>query len=198
MRKPSGRHIVLGALLVGSILFLLREVRSGAPGGIGGEEQAQAEGAAPAAVSQLPPAAPRDVGRDRYEQLAKTNIFSERRSQPPPSKPKPVPPPPPLPKANDQKKPPPKPKVDLVGWSYVGYVEMGGEFLAILQNETTSSCEDLAVGDTFQGATVEEITRESLRLRTGASRMTLSRPRDFPVTPLKKAAGGEPAPPRGR
>lgn len=198
MRKPSGRQIVLGALLAGSIVFLLHGMRGGAPRDMGGEEQAQAEGAAPAAASQLPPAAPRDVGFDRYAQLAKTNIFSQHRSQPPPSRPQPVLPEPPLPQANDREEPPPEPKVDLVGWSYVGYVEAGGDLLGILQNETTLSCKYLAVGDTFQGATVEEISRESLGLRSGASRVTLSRPRDFPVTPLAKAPGGEPAPPRRR
>jgi hypothetical protein len=197
MRQLSGRHIVLGALLVGSILFLLRSqgIRDAAPPGPGGEEQAQAEGAAPAAASELPPAAPWEVGFDRYAQLAKTNVFSQRRSQPPPSKPKPVLPEPPLPKDNDST-PPPKPKVDLVGWSYVGYVEAGGELLGILQNETTLSCKYLAVGDRFEGATVEEISRESLRLRSGASPVTLSRPRDFPVTPLEKVPGGEPRQPR--
>jgi hypothetical protein len=189
---------VLGVLLVGSILFLLRSqgIRDAAPRGTGGEEQAQAGGAALAAASQLPPAAPWEVGFDRYAQLAKTNVFSQRRSQPPPSQPKPVPPPPPLPKPDDQTQPPPKPKVDLVGWSYVGYVEAGGELLGILQNETTLSCKYLAVGDSFEGATVEEISRESLGLRSGASRVTLSRPRDFSVTPLEKVPGGEPRQPR--
>ncbi len=197
MRRPSGRHIVLGALLAASILFLLHGMPGTAPRGMGGEEQAEAESAAPAAALQLPPAAPWDADRDRYVELANTNIFSQRRSQPPPSEPKPVPPSPPLPREpDDREAAPSEPKADLVGWSYIGYVEVGGELLGILQNETTLSCKYLAVGDRFQGATVEEISRESLGLRSGASRVTLSRPRDFPVTPLEKAAGGQPGPPR--
>ena len=60
---------------------------------------------------------------------------------------------PPLPGGEEAK--PPQPKVDLSGWSYMGYIELDDQKLGLLQNDTTHSCEYLAVGDSFMGAKVD-------------------------------------------
>ena len=75
-----------------------------------------------------------------------------------------------------------------------GYVELDGEKFGLLQNETTHTCRFLAVGESFMGAEVEKLDREDIRLRVGTSRTTLSRPRDFSITPLKTATSAPKAP----
>jgi hypothetical protein len=199
MGKPSRRQVILGVLLVGSILFLLHGMRGASLRQTREQERAPADAAPPAVASELRPAAPEDVAFDRYAQLSKTNVFSEHRSGPPRKEPRSVPPPPPLPGGNGTKKQPPSPKSDFAGWSYVGYVLIGGEQLGILQNDTTKACKNLAVGESFQGATVESIDRKAIRLRSGTSPpTTLTRPRDFPITPLAKPAKPADGPPRAR
>lgn len=97
--------------------------------------------------------------------------------------------------------PPPKPierGPDLAGWSYVGYVRLDGVKLGVLQNDATGTVSFLGVGDTFMGAEVESLDRESIRLSAGSSSTTLSRPADFPVKPLERGPGapGGPQPPQ--
>jgi hypothetical protein len=75
---------------------------------------------------------------------------------------------------------------DFTGWSYVGYVTLDDLQLGVLQNDATVSCNFLAVGDHFLGAQVESLDRESIRFRSGSSSTTLSRPRDFSISPLGK------------
>ncbi len=195
MRKPSARHIVLALLFAAAVAFLVHSLRSKAPAPSreGGDSQTAAISSEPG--PHLQPAAPAGVDFGRYAALANTNVFSERRTEPPkrPEKPKP---PPPLPGSEQSK--PREPKLDVAGWSYVGYIDLDGEPLGVLQNDTTHTCKYLAVGDSFQGGTVEKIDREALGLKSGSSRTTLSRPQDFPLVPLDKTAGGQPGPQRER
>jgi len=196
MPRPNPRHIVLALLLAASIAFLLISVR-GTRSRLtvqGDSQEAQAADASQPQVERpLEPAVPADVDFGRYAKLAQDDIFSERRAEPPPPPKPPKPAPlPPLPGSEQAK--PPEPKVDFSGWSYMGYIELDDRKLGLLQNGTTHTCEYLAVGDSFMGAKVEQLDREDIRLRVGASRTTLSRPRDFSVTPLAKAAAPAPTP----
>ena len=196
MWRPSPRHIALALLLAGSIAFLLVSLRgpAAAPAGEGARHETTVVEANQAQTKrQLEPAAPADVDFGRYAALAQSDVFSEHRAEPPaPAKPPKPAPLPPLPGGEEAK--PPEPKVDFAGWSYMGYIELDDQKLGLLQNDTSHSCEYLAVGDSFMGAKVEKVDREDIRLRSGASRTTLSRPRDFPVTPLAKAASPTPRP----
>ncbi len=196
MRKPSARHLALALLFAASVAFLLHSLRSAAPlpSSEGGDSQTAPISSEP--TRRLQPAVSAEVDFGRYAALANTNVFSERRSEPPPKKPEKPKPPPPLPGSEQSKAREPKP--DVAGWSYVGYIKVDGKPLGILQNDTTHTSKCLAVGDSFQGATVEKIDREAMVLGSGSSRTTLSRPRDFPVTPLDKTAGRERAPRRGQ
>ncbi|MCJ7749963.1 MAG: hypothetical protein MUQ65_02540 [Armatimonadetes bacterium] len=196
MPRPNPRHIVLALLLAASITFLLVSLRgTGArPAAEGDRQEAKAADASqPRAERPLEPAISDDADFGRYAKLAQADLFSERRAEPPPP-PKPPKPAslPPLPGSAQAK--PPEPKVDFAGWSYMGYIELDDRKLGLLQNDTTHTCEYLAVGDSFMGAKVETLDREDIRLRVGSSRTTLNRPRDFPVTPLAKAAAPAPAP----
>ena len=196
MPRPNPRHIVLAFLLAASIAFLLISLRAtGArPAAEGDRQETKAADASqPQVARPLEPAVPEDVDFGRYAKLAQDDIFSERRAEPPPPPKKPKPAPlPPLPGSEQAK--PPEPKVDFSGWSYMGYIELDDRKLGLLQNDTTHTCEYLAVGDSFLGAKVEKLDREDIRLRVGAARTTLSRPRDFSVTPLAKAAAPAPKP----
>ena len=195
MRTPSPRHIVLALLLAASVVFLWLSLRSTGSRQAAESERQEREAAAAApthAEKPLAPAAREDVGFDRYAKLAQADVFSETRAAPPPPPKSSAPlPPPPLPKGEQ---PAPAPKVDFSDWSYMGYVELDGEKLGLLQNETTHTCRFLAVGESFMGATVEELDREDIRLRVGTSRTTLSRPRDFSVTPLDPGASAPKTP----
>lgn len=196
MRMPSPRHIALALLLIGSVVFLLISIRGGGSGPAvqGDRPKTTAADVAPAQEEPaLVSAVPDDVDYGRYAKLAQTNIFSERRAAPPPPpKVRKLDPIPPLPGSEPDR--PITPKVDFSGWSYMGYVELDGRKLGLLQNDTTHSCEYLALGDSFMGAKVDRLDREDIRLSVGGSRTTLSRPRDFSVSPLDKQAGSTPAP----
>ena len=190
MWKPSRRRALLAVLFAAAVAFLLFSLRSPkAPGRERRRERAAA--VKEAAKKALRPAAPADADWKRYAALADSNVFSEQRTLPPPPKPVKLPAPPPFPTVQ---KPPEPPPPDVSGWSYVGYVALDGETLGILQNDTTRACKYLAVGDEFMGASVERVDREAMRLKSGASVTTLSRPRDFPVTPLDKGPGPPGAP----
>jgi len=196
MPRPSPRYIVLALLLVASVAFLLVSLRGtgGRPDAEGDRQEAKAADASrPQAQRPLDPAVPDDVDFGRYAELAQADVFSESRAAPPkppkPAKPAPLPP---LPGSEQAK--PPEPKANFSGWSYMGYIELDDRKLGLLQNDTTHTCEYLAVGDSFMGAKVEKLDREDIRLRVGSSRTTLSRPRDFSVTPLAKAAASAPRP----
>ncbi|MBN1461855.1 MAG: hypothetical protein JXA57_20180 [Armatimonadetes bacterium] len=204
MSKVSPRHLLLALVLVASVLFLLNALRrtqqptrpaassTGQDAAVEGQPQDRADTA-----TELAFAAPADADFDRYAALARTNVFSERRTQPaPPKQTTPVPPPPPLPNGGDEK--PTPPKIDVSEWNYVGYVTLDGKQLGIVQNETTRTCEYLAVGDEFMGAVVETVDRESMKLKAGSARTTMSRPRDFSMLPLEKSAVTQPQRPQPR
>jgi len=201
MSGPSRRHALLGVLLVASVAFLLYSLRSGRPRVTGGDDVAAqvASGSGEQEIAAVPPSTPDDVDFSRYRQLSQTNIFSTRRSAPPeePKKPsKPLPTPPPI-KPTDSA-PPRATQPDFTGWTYTGYIAVSGEKRGILQNESSDSFRDVPVGGQFLGATVEEVTGEGIRLRSGSSVTTLSTPDLFPVVPLdnRASAAGPPRPTR--
>ncbi|UCC69414.1 MAG: hypothetical protein JSV79_05740 [Armatimonadota bacterium] len=202
MSGPSRRQALLGVLLVASVAFLLYSLRSSRPRVTGGGDPAAqvASGAGEQEIAAVPSSIPDDVDFSRYRQLSQTNIFSARRSAPPEepkgkSKPLPTPPPikPPKSAGNRTKQP------DFTGWTYTGYIAIGGEKRGILQNESSDSYRDVPVGGKFLGATVEEVTGEGIRLRSGSSVTTLSTPDLFPVVPLdNRASPAKPARPTRR
>lgn len=196
------RLVTLAIVLLASIGFLAYTVVSGgrptrtpvaAERGRAGPVKARAD-----RVAELV-AAPSDVTFARYEVIAKREIFS------PPWAPKPesstsrpaVPPlaTPPTTGGSDTSGPPP-PRVDVSGWTYVGYIVMGGVRYGLLQNEANDTMTEVPVGGEFLGAKVEEATSEEMRLSAGESRITLTVPRDFAVTPLTKGATAAPGRPR--
>jgi hypothetical protein len=195
MRRLSRTRIALAILLAASVVFLLVSLRGGSPPGSGGRAAGagkQGRGAAKEAGQELRPAAPADVDFRRYASLASSNIFSESRAKPvvpgagkkviePPNWPRP-----------DAAHPSGPPMPDFSGWTYVGYVALDGEKLGAIHNEATITVHFLAVGDDFMGAEVQSVDRESMRLSSGGSTTTLSRPRDFPVKPLDQAPGAGP------
>lgn len=201
MSRPSRRHAVLGMLLVASAAFLLYSLRSGRPGG--GPAGGAAAGAAvdsDAAAAKVGPAGilPEDVEFDRYRRLAATDVFSKVRSAPAqqPQKSKRLPPtPPPIQPA--ERAAPTIRQADFSGWTYTGYIAIDGERRGILQNESGNICKDIPVGGEFLGATVEEVTRDSMVLKSGRSAIELRVPDVFPITPLEKGPSGGP-PPRPR
>ncbi len=192
MWRPSRRQIALGVLLVGAVGFLVYSLRP--PQAPKGKSKAKGAGALlETAKEARRPAAPADADWKRYAALTGSNIFSEQRMLPPPPKPIKLPP---LPFPTPAR-PPEPPRPDVSGWSYVGYVTLDGKTIGILQNDTTHTCKYLAVGSDFMGATVEQVDREAMRLKSNGSVTTLSRPRDFPITPLSKGPGAPtPAPPQ--
>jgi hypothetical protein len=202
MSGPSGRHAVLGVLLVASAAFLLYSLRSSRPRVTSGDDVAAqvASGAGEQEIAAVPPSTPDDVDFSRYRQLSQTNIFSARRSAPPkePKKTsKPLPTPPPIKPTNSTS--PRTKQPDFTGWTYTGYIAIGGEKRGILQNESSDSYRDVPVGGKFLGATVEEVTGEGIRLRSGSSVTTLSTPDLFPVVPLdNRASAATPSRPRRR
>jgi hypothetical protein len=194
MPRISARHVLLAVMLFGSVLFLLYAVRTvprGAP-----PPPADGPGDTPAQDDVLPPpAAPADADYSRYKRLAERSVFEPRRPPPPPRK-------------KTEKKPqkkvelpdfkkPARPRLDLTGWSYVGYVIFDDVKVGIVQHESSTSVEYLTAGSQWLGVEVTEITDELIRLKSGGSSpSTLSRERDFPVTPLDKQASS--ATPTGR
>ena len=61
-------------------------------------------------------------------------------------------------------------------WSYTGTVKVGDQMMALLENTKTKDGQYLKVGESFQGATVSEITEQSITLNSGGKPRV--RPRD--------------------
>ena len=209
MPRPSGRHVLLLALLCASAVFLLYAVRSAQPRLVAATEaEPESTGAEEGSANARPAprAAPSEAEFARYEALASHNIFSERRSapaRPPGEERKNLVKPPPFAEEPKEDKPKPRTAPNFAGWSYAGYVMVDDEKLGIvkvgiLENESSESWERLSVGDSFLGATVEEITGEAMELKLGASRYTLSSAEHFPLVPLDKGAASGPRRPRPR
>jgi hypothetical protein len=200
MPRVSSRNLLLALLLAASVAFLLHALRGPKAARPPVQERvAESESGRrtprSTAEGEVASAAPADADFGRYAALARIDLFSKQRT-PPKKQTTPLPPPPPLPKNGNEK--PPARKIDFAGWTYVGYIALDGKELGILQNDTTHTCEYLAVGDKFLGATVEALDRESMKLKSGRSRTTLSRPRDFSVVPLDTAAAARPPRPQPR
>jgi hypothetical protein len=196
MPRLSGRHVVYGVLLLASIVFLLYSVqtartRAGAGEGLSAARTADAGEQRIAAA--IPPAVPDDVDFGRYRDLARTNVFSDRQasaaptSNAPPKAVQPLPdfakPQTPARETTSTGKPP-----DFAGWTYAGYVLINGEKRGLLQNDSSETGKDLAVGEKFLGATVEEVAGRTIRLRSARSVTTLSIPELYPITPLDNSA----------
>jgi hypothetical protein len=190
---------VLGVLLLAAIAFLgytMASVRRPrAPTAKGGQETAKSRSGGQ--ITELV-AAPEDAAFGRYEAMVKRDIFSA------PAPPKSQQPPggssvPPLhvpPASVGGPSTPPVPSVDVSGWTYVGYIVMGGVTYGVLQNDANATAQDVPVGGDFLGAKVQKVTSEEITLSSGGAPITLTVPRDFPVTPLNKAAGPAPSRPR--
>jgi len=205
MPRPSRRYVVYGLLFFASVAFLLYSLRGAGPRVDAGDALAAGR-ATDAEVQQvaaaIPAAVPDNVDLSRYEDLARTNIFSSRRSapSPPPKQTKaPVPPPPPF---NRQDALPPSSTAikqpDFAGWTYTGYIVRDGKKIALLQNDSSESGRDVAVGESFLGATVVEVTGREIRLKSGGRVTTLSIPELFPLVPLDKSASATKVPQPGR
>jgi hypothetical protein len=189
--------MLMGILLLSAVVFLLYSMRdAGRNTDEGAPAPSSADDAAQSGHAQLAllPAAPPDVSLERYEDLGQRSIFASRRARSAPKdapKPQPVPPPPPFPEPNNaarRKKP-----VDLAGWAYAGHVLLDDDKIGIVQHESSTTVEWLRVGDELLGAKVTEIDGKLIRFGSGSGKNELSRERDFPVTPLDKAASRKPA-----
>ena len=200
MPRLSGKHLVYGVLLLGAVAFLLYSMQTAGnrPDAGEGLSAGRAGDAAEQEVAAaIPTAVPDDVDFSRYEDLARTNVFSDRRTSAPPTPKTQVKSPQPLPDFSDVKPVPPKDpspprQSDFAGWTYAGYIIVNGEKRGLLQNDSSDTGRDFAVGEKFLGATVEEVTGRTIRLRSGRSVTTLSIPELVPIVPLDKSASATP------
>jgi len=198
--KLTARNIVLFVALLASAAFLMYSLTATRPSRLGetdegGDKQLSADDSVLTVA-----AAPADADLGRYRTVISRNIFAPYR----PPAPKPdnsalppmgkVPPPPP---------PPPKPaspRVDVAGWSYVGYMTINGVRYGLIESESTRSWEQLKEGESFQGAKVEKIDANEIRFASGSTHVSISRSELFPVLPLGSTAAaktpGAAAPPR--
>jgi len=205
MRRPSPKGALLGVLLFASVAFLLYSLQSARPRLTAADDapaRAEEGGEAQQPAEPLAPAAPADVEFARYQELASRNVFSLRRTSAPPPKNdnEEKPPLSPLPRFDDPEEKPPTPlkMSGFAGWTYTGYMTVNGEKRAILESDSSDSWEDVVVGDSFQGATVIEVTGEAIRLKSGSSVTTLTTTDKFPVTPLGAMGGRRQGEPRRR
>jgi len=207
MPRLSGRYVLYGVLLLASIAFLLYSMQTARTRGDAGESLSAGrtgDAAEQQIAAAIPAAVPDDVDFDRYRNLARTNVFSDRRAPAAPTPeqrpritdelPKfPTPQPPPPTDANATK------RSDFAGWTYAGYVLVNGEKRGLLQNDSSDTGKDVAVGDKFLGATVAEVTGRTIRLTSGKSVTTLRIPELFPIVPLDNSASATASPrPRAR
>ncbi len=205
MPRLSGKLAIYGALLLASAAFLLYSVlTAGSRAGSGERLSAGRTGDAgeQRIAAAIPAAVPDDVSFDRYRDLARTNVFSDRQASAAPTPTAPTKAVQPLPNFGTPASSPPtatatSKQPDFAGWTYAGYVLINDKKRGLLQNDSSDTGKDLAVGDTFLGATVEEVAGRTIRLRSGKSVTTLSIPELFPIVPLDNSASAT-APPRPR
>jgi hypothetical protein len=208
MQGARPRYLMLAVMGLAAVMFLvytLVTVRRGAGGGLeaSGKGEGEASAGSASGKPRLVAAAPPSADMSRYQLLIDHNIFQPSGPKPPKEEPRrTVSPPPPLPRNGGTSGPAPREsgprRPDVSGWTYVGYVILDGETLGIVQNESNRSCQYLAVGDTVLGAEVETVTGEEMLLKAGASKVTLSRNRDFSVVPLDKGPSARPGQPQLR
>jgi len=198
MKELKARHVALAALLCGAIAFLAHTVMvTSRPASKARPkpQQSKASAGTEADEDRLQTAAPTDATFARYDGMVERNIFlPPRKPEPPPAKQEKLPT---FSKSTTPKTPSDTAKSpDFAGWSYVGYVVIEGRTIGLLQNESSSSAREVAVGDEFLGATVEEITPQEISLKSRTTSVSLSVPRDFPVLNLSKGSSAEPSRPR--
>jgi|GEM_PF-1355751 len=206
MQKLNARHLALAFGLCASLVFLLYALRGrGAPGRSERDTPPQVSAERPevAVETAAAPTAIGDVDFSRYEEVARINLFAPRSSRSATARTEPLPPPPPLPTSTNSgaSTRPPRPRPpDASGWSYAGHVVIDGHAVGIVQNmenPVMPRCEYLAVGDSFLGTTVTEITSDELRIGRGNAAVTLGRVTDFSIVPLDRnapAASARPSP----
>lgn len=187
--------MVLAIVLCAAAAFLVYTLNSARPPQAKGRRTARRAitTAAPITMAQaLPPAAPADVEYSRYEVIVQRNVFAPPAPPPPPVRKQPLPPlritPPKPSNPTPPGPPPPPPPPSFPGWSYLGYVEINGKMLGILENAGDRSVEYVAVGDTFRGAKVDQVTPKQVQLSAGGAPATLARTETFNLVPLTKAA----------
>ena len=196
MKKLKPKQLGLIAVLVASIAFLFYTMTSSPPAS-GKKRRATHKALAAALPESARPAiaaAPADAEFGRYEIILKRDPFNLPKPPPPPQvkflpplQPRPAPPQPTPP---PQPAPAPQPP-SFPGWSYVGYIEINGKMMGILQNLSDRTVEYLAVGDGFRGATVTEVTATQISLKAGvAPPAVLARSQNFDLIPLDKGASG--------
>lgn len=196
MPRLSGKLAIYGALLLASAAFLLYSLLTARTRAGAGESLAAGrtgDAGEQRIAAAIPAAVPDDVDFGRYRDLARTNVFSDRQASvaaTPTQKTKVTDA---LPKFPTLPASPPTGTVtskqpDFAGWTYAGYVLINGEKRGLLQNDSSDTGKDLAVGEKFLGATVEEVTGRTIRLRSGRSPTTLSIPELYPIVPLDNSA----------
>ncbi|HLV79921.1 MAG TPA: hypothetical protein VKT32_06540, partial [Chthonomonadaceae bacterium] len=86
-------------------------------------------------------------------------------------------------------------------WAYTGMVRRGGRLLALLENTRSKEGQYVVTGDSFQDAQVENITEQTVTLRSGKKQYALPKSEAVSVIALDKNApylaggsGGPPAP----
>jgi len=207
MQKPSATRPWLFAALGAAVLVLGYSAR-GTHQAPPVAQQTRRQRTAKAKAAEAPPvlraAAPADATFDRYAMLVSRSVFS------PPAPPKPareslasipaikperpgrttVVPRPAMERPTGPPAPPP-----LTGWSYVGYVVIGGKKLGIVANDSANTTENIEIGASFHGYTVDSVDGEQIVLTAGGSQQVLKRPTDFQLVPL---SGGAPEPPPQR
>jgi hypothetical protein len=196
MSKPRIRHVALGVLLCGAIIFLAHSLKTTSQSESNRGKRDAESRATKSRENAARPLAPGSVNIARYEGMIARNMFAPPRAPTPAeSTGKATSPLPPLPPQSNPAIPAtPRPKpLDLTGWSYAGYFQAGyGEgddvVLGILQNESSEAVKYLGVGDEFLGAKVTSIDGEEIVFGSGGSADRLSVPRDFALSPLSASA----------
>jgi len=196
MRKPKRSYLVLIPLLAASAAFLLYTVTGKTPAGrkAGPSARQTAASSSSRSAPDLKPAVdPDKVDYSRYEMIVQRGLFSPPappqtgRPRGAPTTVPPLQPPKPV-------QPQPASPPSFAGWSYIGYFAIDGKMKGIVQNSGERAVEYLAEGDKFRGATVEQVAPQQIRLKSGASSVTIHLVESFPVVPLDRdAAAGAPA-----
>lgn len=199
MTKLTARNIALFVALLASAAFLVYSLRATRPPeAAAGDESAKQQLSADESPLTIA-AAPAEADLARYRTVISRNIFAPY--SPPAPKPDSSALPPlgkvPTPKPLEPPKPP-APKVDVAGWSYVGYMTINGVQYGLLESESTRSWQQLKEGESFQGGKVEKIDATEIRFASGSTHVSISRSERFPVLPLGSSAsaktpGGQPS-----
>jgi hypothetical protein len=83
--------------------------------------------------------------------------------------------------------PPPPPFQD---YGYTGSIQMGDQYVALIENVKTKEGQYLKVGDAFHGGIVSRITDRAVEITLAGKTETLSKPEDYKLVPLDRNAPG--------